>query len=480
MGETKRRNKAGFKVGELYARQTLLDRIWKEHEVFPEQTDQPAILYIDLHLIHEVTSHTAFAELESRNLQVYAPLKTLAQCDHAIPTTRDSENHSLLYANSDTKNQVELLIQNCSDFGIECFTSGDKNHGIVHVVGPELGLAWPGRTIVCGDSHTCTQGAYGALAFGIGSTEVAHVLATQCLLLRKPVSVSVFISKKIPEHSTAKDLALYVLSKLKLEKIAKIASEKSAGTGFVLEFLGPAVRAMSMEERLTLCNMAVEAGARTGLMAADSVTFADLQFRERAPKSAEFAQLKRKWMSVNDDEFCPDSYVCNVTIDASLLTPRLSYGTSPSLSISCKELNSSDIPLLKKPIDVVFLGSCTNGRISDLRLAAKFLKNNKININVTCIVVPGSLAVKKAAEAEGLDKIFVNAGAQWREPGCSFCVAMNGDYLKPGQVAVSTSIRNFAGRQGPGSHTILASPATAIVSAIRGFVCDPREFTSET
>lgn len=453
---------------------TLLDKIWDAHAVVPETEDHPAILYIDLHLLHEVTSHAAFETVSKRGLTVRRPDLSFALCDHAVPTRGADSQGRLPFVSPATETQARLLEENCARHGIECRGALHPGRGIVHVVAPELGLTLPGSTVVCGDSHTCTHGAFGALAFGIGSSEVGYVLATQCLLARRPASVCVRLDGTPEPHATAKDIALAVLAALREETLDALGS-------FVIEFQGPVVDAFSMEERMTLCNLAIEAGARSGLVAPDETTFRWLDGRPRAPRGPAFAQAVAQWKTLASDPGARHARTCTVRLEG--VGPRLTYGTTPAENIPIDAPSphanaymsvEEGALLLGRPVDVVFIGSCTNGRLSDLRAAAQVLKGGRVAPGVACVVVPGSGDVKAAAEAEGLHEVFLAAGAQWREPGCSFCVAMNGDALEPGQTAVSTSNRNFEGRQGPRSHTFLASPATAAACALAGRIADPR------
>jgi 3-isopropylmalate/(R)-2-methylmalate dehydratase large subunit len=454
---------------------TLYDKIWESHLVVPE-TDAPAILYIDLHLIHEVTSPQAFSGLRRRGIRVRRPDRTFATMDHSIPTI----SRSLTGFDEIAANQVRQLEKNCSEFGIQLYGLDSPNQGIVHVIGPELGLTQPGRTLVCGDSHTSTHGAFGALAFGIGTTEVEMVLASQCLLSRKSKNLKVNFSGRLQPGVTAKDMILRLIGKI----------GTAGGTGYVMEYAGSAIRGLDMDSRMTICNMSIEAGARAGLVAPDDTTFQYMTGREFAPKGEAWDEAVARWKQLPSDEGA--NYDRTVDIDVSALEPMITYGTNPGMSIPLsgrvpKPENAADAAALKymaiepgqallgHKIDVVFIGSCTNSRLSDLRSAAKVFRGRKVNPSVRTLVVPGSYRVKKAAEAEGLDKIFREAGAEWREAGCSMCLAMNGDQLEPGQTSVSTSNRNFEGRQGKGGRTLLASPLTAAASAIAGRVADVRE-----
>lgn len=457
---------------------TLFDKIWDAHVVLQEP-NSPAILYIDLHLIHEVTSPQAFAGLRARNLRVRRPDKTFATLDHSIPT----DPRAFPIADEIAAKQVAQLEANCREFGIRLFGLDDPRQGIVHVIGPELGLTQPGMTIVCGDSHTATHGAFGALAFGIGTSEVEHVLATQCLLQRKPKTMQVRVDGTLPRGVTSKDVILALIARIGV----------GGATGHVIEYTGAAIRALSMEARLTLCNMSIEAGARAGMIAPDDTTFEYLAGREFAPRGAAWDAALARWRTLVTDEGAV--YGRTVTLDASTLEPMVTFGTNPSMAIPIsgrvpdpntasdpasvrKALDYMGLrpgqPMLGHPINVVFIGSCTNGRLEDLRLAASIFKGRRVAPHVRALVVPGSRAVKRQAEAEGLDAIFRAAGCEWREPGCSMCIGMNGDTIAPGEYCVSTSNRNFEGRQGKGGRTILASPLTAAASAVAGAIADAR------
>ena len=463
---------------------TLLDKVWDAHIVSPATESTPATVYIDFHLIHEVTSPQAFSLLQERGLKVRRPDCTLATTDHATPTDFERRGDAVVIKDQDAAAQIRALEENCRDAGITLYGLSSDRQGIVHVIGPELGVTHPGRTIVCGDSHTSTHGAFGALAFGIGTSEVGHVLATQCLLLEKPKRMSVTFDGPLSKGVTAKDLILGL--------IAKIGA--GGAVGHVIEYRGTTIATLSMEERMTLCNMAVEAGGRTGIIAPDETTFEYLKGRPFAPQGAAWDSAVAQWRELRTDDGA--TFDREVTFDASALEPMVTYGTSPGMGVAIsgvvpepggdesmtKALIYMDLrpgePLRGRPIDVVFIGSCTNARISDLRLAASIFKDRRVAAGVKVMVVPGSQAVKKQAEAEGLDRIFREAGVEWREAGCSMCLAMNGDRLQPGQYAISTSNRNFEGRQGPGGRTFLASPLTAAASAINGRITDAREFTT--
>ncbi len=460
---------------------TLFEKIWDGHVVVGQE-NAPAVLYIDLHLVHEVTSPQAFAGLRERGLKVRRPERTVATVDHGIPT----HDPSLGIPDELARKQIGQLEQNAADFGIRLYGPHHADRGIVHVIGPELGLTRPGMTIVCGDSHTSTHGAFGALAYGIGTSEVEHVLATQCLLQRKPETFEVRMEGRLQPGVTAKDVILALLARIGI----------GGGTGCVFEYTGEAVRALSMEERMTICNMSIEGGARAGMIAPDDTTFQYLAGREFAPAGSDFDRAVAAWRSLRTDKGA--RYSRSVTLNADELAPMVTYGTNPGLGLpvtgripdpaavaDCAERHTlikalaymnlhPGQPLIGQPIDVVFVGSCTNSRISDLRAAASVLRGRKVAPRVRMLVVPGSQAVKRQAEAEGLDRIFRSAGAEWRESGCSMCIAMNGDQLAPGQYAVSTSNRNFEGRQGKGGRTFLASPLTAAASAISGAITDVR------
>ncbi|MEP6539504.1 MAG: 3-isopropylmalate dehydratase large subunit [Bryobacteraceae bacterium] len=460
---------------------TIIEKLWDQH-IVSEQPGSPALLYIDLHLVHEVTSPQAFSGLRTRGLKVRRPDLTLATTDHSIPTTAKS----LPILDKIAATQVDQLEINCNEFGIPCFGFHSDKQGICHVIGPEQGATQPGMTVVCGDSHTATHGAFGALAFGIGTSEVEHVLATQTLLQRKSKTFQVLVDGVLKPGVSAKDIILNLISRIGI----------GGGTGCVFEFCGSAIRGLSMEERMTVCNMAIEAGARAGLVAPDETTYAFLKGRPMAPKGADWDAAVERWKQLPTDEGAV--YDKQITINASELEPMITFGTNPGMGMGIsshipnpasisdplerdsltKALHYMDLeagaPLIGHKVNVVFIGSCTNSRMSDLRNAASVLKGRKVNPNVRVMVVPGSQEIKRQAQAEGLDKIFTDAGAEWREAGCSMCIAMNGDQLKPGEYSVSTSNRNFEGRQGKGGRTFLASPLTAAASAITGVVTDVR------
>jgi 3-isopropylmalate/(R)-2-methylmalate dehydratase large subunit len=469
------------------APKTLFAKIWDSH-VVTQPPNSPAVLYIDLHLVHEVTSPQAFADLRARGLKVRRPELTKATIDHAVPTrTNSGALGRLAFADDLNRSQIRAIEDNCRDFGIQLFGLEDDRQGIVHVIGPELGLTQPGKTIVCGDSHTATHGALGALAFGIGTSEVEHVLATQCLLQRRPKTMEVRVDGPLAPGVTAKDIILALIGQIGV----------GGGTGYVIEYTGSAIRALSMEERMTICNMTIEGGARAGMVAPDDTTFEYLAGRPFAPQGAAWDAAVAAWRSLPTDPGA--EYDRTVILDGARLEPVVTFGTNPGMVLP---LNSGRVPfpaeaadpalraslekslaymgltpgeaLAGHSLDVVFIGSCTNGRLVDLRQAASVLRGRHVAQGLRVLVVPGSQSVKRQAEAEGLDQIFRAAGAEWREPGCSMCLAMNGDQVGPGQYAVSTSNRNFEGRQGPGSRTFLASPLVAAASAITGRLTDPR------
>jgi 3-isopropylmalate/(R)-2-methylmalate dehydratase large subunit len=476
-----------WEIGQLWfmsdSARTLFDKIWEQHLV-ASPPGAPQILYIDLHLVHEVTSPQAFEELRQRKLRVRRPERTLATMDHSIPTT--AVNHPL--TDPLAERQLRQLQVNCDEAGIRLYGMDDPQRGIVHVIGPELGATQPGMTIVCGDSHTATHGAFGALAFGIGTSEVMHVLATQCLLQARPKTFQVNFVGALPKGVGAKDMILALIAEIGV----------GGGTGHVIEYTGEAVRSLDIESRMTLCNMSIEAGARAGMIAPDEITFEYLAGRPLAPLGAAWEQALSQWQELPSDEGA--IYDRRLALDVSHLEPMITYGTNPGMGIGItqpipdpdlestparrdaleKALRYMDLQpgksLLGHPVDVVFVGSCTNGRLSDLRQAAALLKGRKIAEKVRMLVVPGSEQVRRQAEAEGLDRIFLQAGAEWRMAGCSMCIAMNGDQLQPGQYAVSTSNRNFEGRQGPGGRTFLASPLTAAATAVAGCITDPRSW----
>ena len=460
---------------------TIIDKIWDAHVVRAETADTPGILYIDLHLIHEVTTPQAFTELRTRGLGVRSPRRVLATLDHSTPTLPAAADGTRAYATAEAAKQVHQLESNCREFGIELNGWDSPHRGIVHVMGPEIGATQPGMTIVCGDSHTATHGAFGALAFGIGTTEVGHVLATQCLLQRKPKTFAIHVDGVLRPGVGAKDLILHVIGVIGV----------GGGTGHVIEYRGSAIEALSMEERMTVCNMSIEAGARAGLIAPDDTTFDWLQGRERVPNGAEWDKAVAGWRLLASD--VDARYDQEVRIDAADIGPTITYGTHPGMvtplaapipaardAQEAKALAymqfTGGAPITGSKVDVVFVGSCTNSRLSDLREAANVLRGRKVAAGVRMLVVPGSVRIKQDAEAEGLDAIFVAAGAEWRDAGCSMCIGMNGDIAQPGQLVVSTSNRNFEGRQGPGARTVLASPLVAAVAAVSGCITDPTAF----
>jgi 3-isopropylmalate/(R)-2-methylmalate dehydratase large subunit len=464
-----------------HAPQTLFDKVWDRHLVTAETADTPAMLFIDLHLIHEVTSPQAFTVLRQRGLPVRRPDLTLATMDHSTPTRTEQVFGNVPIAIDSAAKQVRELEVNCAAFGVELLGLRSAQRGVVHIIGPESGITQPGKTVVCGDSHTSTHGAVGALAFGIGTTEVGHVLATQCLLQRKARSFAINVNGTLRPGVTAKDLILAIIGKIGV----------SGGTGHVIEYRGDTIRALDMDGRMTVCNMSIEAGARAGMIAPDETTYAYLRGRQRAPQGADWERAVERWRTLPTDAGA--RFDQEVDIDGASLEPMITYGTHPGMvvpisgaipvrngdAVFAKSLAymglEAGAPIKDQQINVVFIGSCTNGRLSDLRSAASILRGHKVAKGVQMLVVPGSQQVKKEAEAEGLDKVFIEAGAEWRESGCSMCLGMNGDLVSKGQYSVSTSNRNFEGRQGVGARTLLASPLTAAASAVRGRVTDPRE-----
>lgn len=461
---------------------TLADKIWQIHLIAEQTATAPAVLYIDLQLLHEVTSPQAFAILQARGLTVRNPEQTLATIDHCAPSLPQQSDGSWPFVDDQAEDQVKALESNCKRHGITVYSLGHQRNGIVHVIGPELGLTKPGKTMACGDSHASTHGAFGTLSFGIGTTEVAHILATQALLIRKPKNMGIYIEGPLNPQVRAKDVILHIINKLGVE----------AGKGYIIEYYGPTVTAMSMEERMTLCNMSIEAGARTSLIAPDEKTFTYLKNRPFAPKGDQWREALACWSQLYTDQDA--RYDQLHKFDARMIEPRITYGTNPSMSVPVrnqvpsegvteqtqKALNYMKTQpgefLLGKKVDLVFIGSCTNGRISDIRDVANIFRHHKVARGCKVLVVPGSQQVKRQAEEEGLDVIIRKAGAQWREPSCSMCNAINGDQLLPGELAVSTSNRNFEGRQGIGGRTMLASPLTAAITAVRGMITDPRDF----
>jgi 3-isopropylmalate/(R)-2-methylmalate dehydratase large subunit len=460
---------------------TLVEKIWDDHVVTQDPT-APAVLAVDLHLVHEVTSPQAFTGLRERGLTVRRPDKTIATADHSTPT----HARSLPILDPMAAHQVRALEDNCREFGIPLHGWGDRDQGIVHVIGPELGLTQPGMTIVCGDSHTATHGAFGALAFGIGTSEVEMVLATQTLLQRTPKTYEVKVDGRLNPGVSAKDIILALIARIGI----------GGGTGHIFEYRGQAIEALSMEQRMTICNMSIEGGARAGLIAPDDTTFDYIHGRRHAPQGDVWDEAVRRWRALPSDDGA--TYDRTITIDASALEPMVTYGTNPGMGVPIsgrvpqptdvedganrraleRALEYMDLTpgqaILGQKVDVVFIGSCTNSRISDLRVAADVLRGRHVADGTRVMVVPGSENVKRQAEQEGLDEVFRAAGADWREAGCSMCIAMNGDQLAPGQYAISTSNRNFEGRQGKGGRTFLASPLTAAASALNGVITDPR------
>jgi 3-isopropylmalate/(R)-2-methylmalate dehydratase large subunit len=462
---------------------SLFEKIWQAHEVVPETAETPAILYVDLHLVHEVTTPQAFAALEARGLPVRRPDRTLGTLDHSTPTDAAQLLGRIPIRDQSAAAQVAALERNARVHGIELLGLGDARRGIVHVIGPELGRTQPGMTIVCGDSHTSTHGAFGTLAFGIGTTEVGHVLATQCLLQRKPRSLEVFVEGRLPPGVGAKDLVLAIVGRLGVD----------GGTGHVIEYRGEAIRALSMDERMTVCNMSIEAGARAGMVAPDGVTFEYLRGRPGVPAGEAFERAVERWRELPGDAGAV--FDRKLKLDAREVEPMISYGTNPGMvaAVGGSIPERGDDAFMKalrymgfepgerlagKRVDLVFIGSCTNSRLSDLQAAAAVVRGRKLASGVRMLVVPGSQQVKRDAEREGLHEVFTSAGAEWRESGCSMCIGMNGDVAAPGQYVVSTSNRNFEGRQGAGTRTLLAGPATAAAAAVTGRVTDPRELAA--
>jgi 3-isopropylmalate/(R)-2-methylmalate dehydratase large subunit len=461
---------------------TLYDKIWEEHLVH-SQPDGTSLLYVDRHLVHEVTSPQAFEGLRLNNRKVRRPEYTLAVADHNVPTT----NRSKGIDDEESRIQVEALRNNCKEFGIELFDVTDSRQGIVHIIGPEQGFTQPGTIIVCGDSHTATHGAFGALAFGIGTSEVEHVLATQTLIQKKSKNMIISVEGKLPLGVTSKDVILKIISTI----------GTAGGTGYVIEYAGQVIRDLSVEQRMTICNMSIEAGARAGLIAPDEKTFEYLKGRPMSPKNGAWTQAVEYWKTLKSDQGC--KFDKEVLIKGSDIEPQVSWGTSPQDVVSIDGIvpdpNKEQDPDRKQAmqrsleymglepntkmtdikLDKVFIGSCTNGRIEDLREVSKIVKGKKISKNIQALIVPGSGLVKIQAEKEGLDKIFLAAGFEWREPGCSMCLAMNADKLQPKERCASTSNRNFEGRQGRGGRTHLVSPAMAAAAAIEGRLTDVRK-----
>ncbi len=462
--------------------QTLFEKVWADHVVRPETADTPAILYIDLHLIHEVTTPQAFTLLRERGLSVRRPDLTIGTMDHSTPTTPVRNFKDLAVVGEGAASQVVKMQDNCREFGLELFGFDSDYRGIVHVIGPEIGATQPGKTVVCGDSHTSTHGAFGAIAFGIGTTEVGHVLATQCLLQRRPRTLAINVSGKLQPGVTAKDVILAIIGEIGI----------GGGTGHVIEYRGDMITAMDMEARMTICNMSIEAGARAGMIGPDDTTIEYLNGRPRSPSGTDWDEAVQRWSALPSH---PDAtFDRSVDINGDDLQPMVTFGTNPGMVVAINdpvpEANgdtgfrkaldymqlSPGKPLTESPVDIVFLGSCTNSRLSDLNQAAEILRGRKVADGVTMLVVPGSQQIKAEAESLGIDEVFKSAGADWRESGCSMCIAMNGDIVPKGRLCVSTSNRNFEGRQGMGARTILASPLTAAASAIEGSVADPRKY----
>lgn len=460
---------------------TLFDKIWDSHVVNLIEGG-PSQLYIDRHYCHEVTSPQAFDGLRQRGLQVFRKDKTICSPDHNIPTL----NQDKPIADPISRNQVETLTRNANEFGLTLFGLGHRKNGIIHVIGPENGLTLPGQTIVCGDSHTSTHGAFGAVAFGIGTSEVEMVLASQCILQPKPKTMRINVNGKLREGVTAKDIALYIIAKM----------TTGGATGYFVEYAGDTIRNLSMEERMTVCNLSIEMGARGGMIAPDETTFAYVEGREYAPKGAEWEKALAYWKTLKSDDNAV--FDKEINFDAADIEPRITFGTNPGMGIGISEAIPAPDPndeagkisyqksldymgfsvgekLEGHPIDYVFLGSCTNGRIEDFRAFASVVKGKKKADNVTAWLVPGSWMVDEQIKAEGIDKILADAGFELRQPGCSACLAMNEDKVPAGKLAVSTSNRNFEGRQGPGARTILAGPLVAAASAITGCLTDPRK-----
>ena len=465
------------------APKTLFEKVWEQHLV-AELANEPALLYIDLHLVHEVTSPQAFEGLRLAGRKLRRPDRTVATVDHNVPTTANR----LIIEDAIAARQIDTLRKNCADFGVELYDVQSPEQGIVHVIGPELGLTKPGMTIVCGDSHTSTHGAFGALAFGIGTSEVEHVMATQCLPQSRPRTFRIAVEGMLAEGVTAKDVALGIIGRIGTD----------GATGYVIEYAGSVIRSLSMEGRMTLCNMSIEAGARAGMIAPDEKTFAYLKGRRFSPTGADWEKAVAEWSALPSDPGA--TYDRELVIQAEELAPFVTWGTSPGMVISITEsvpdparaqsdsdrraferaLEYMDLkagtPLEKVSIDRVFIGSCTNSRIEDLRAAAKVVAGYRVHSNVRAMVVPGSQQVKSQAEREGLDHVFREAGFEWREPGCSMCLGMNPDILQPGERCASTSNRNFEGRQGRGGRTHLVSPAMAAAAAVTGHFTDVRHW----
>ncbi|MHA7131693.1 3-isopropylmalate dehydratase large subunit [Algoriphagus namhaensis] len=460
---------------------TLFDKVWDAH-VVKSVTSGPDVFFIDKHFIHEVTSPVAFLNLEKRGIGVKYPERTIATPDHNVPTVEQDKT----IKDKLSRMQVEKLRTNCAKYGIELHDLGSAHHGIVHVIGPELGVTQPGMTIVCGDSHTSTHGAFGAIAFGIGTSEVEMVLATQCIMQSKPKKMRISVEGELSKGVTSKDIILYIISKI----------SAAGATGYFVEYAGSAIRSLSMEARMTICNMSIEMGARGGLIAPDETTFAYLKGKRYAPSGKDWEEAVSQWKQLQTDEGA--EFDKEYHFDAADIEPMITYGTNPGMGIKVKDLipttegmeGSNKKSYLKsleymgfapgeamkgKTVDYVFVGSCTNGRIEDIREVANFVKGKKKAENITAWIVPGSREVEKMAHEEGLVKILEEAGFELRQPGCSACLAMNDDKIPAGKYAVSTSNRNFEGRQGPGARTMLASPLTVAAVAVTGKICDPRE-----
>lgn len=460
---------------------TLFDKVWDSH-VVSQVEDGPSVLYIDRHLVHEVTSPQAFAGLDKRGIKVFRPGQTFATPDHNVPT----KDQHLTIHDELSRSQVEKLTQNCKNHGVTLFGLNHPYQGVVHVVGPELGITLPGSTMVCGDSHTSTHGAFGAVAFGVGTSEVEMVLATQCIMQPKPKKMKIEVNGTLGKGVTAKDIALYIISKI----------TTAGGTGHFIEYTGSAITSLTMEGRMTLCNLSIESGARGGMIAPDETTFDYVKGREYAPKGADWDKALAYWKTLKTDDGAQFDMV--YTFDAADITPMITYGTNPGMGIKITEsiptgadladnnkntflkaLNYMGLEggskMVGRKVDYVFLGSCTNGRIEDFRAFASFVKGKKKANDTVVWLVPGSKQVEKQCQDEGIDKILEEAGFELRQPGCSACLAMNDDKIPEGKYAVATSNRNFEGRQGPGSRTFLASPLTAAAAAITGVITDPRE-----
>ena len=459
---------------------TLFDKIWDAH-VVKQIEEGPSVLYIDRHFIHEVTSPVAFLGLKNRGQKVFRPNQTIATPDHNVPTA----NQHLSIKDELSRNQVETLKRNCDEHGIVHHGLGTEGHGVVHIIGPEMGITQPGMTIVCGDSHTSTHGAFGAIAFGIGTSEVEMVLASQCIMQPKPKKMRITVDGELKQGVTAKDIALYIISQI----------STSGGTGHFIEYAGSAITSLTMEGRMTLCNMSIESGARGGMIAPDETTISYMKGRQFAPSGNEWGKAVDYWKSLASDEGAV--FDTELLYHADDIEPMITYGTNPGMGIGITQaiptgegLTGTDKLTFEKslgymgysagekmegkPVDYVFIGSCTNGRIEDFRAFANFVKGRRKADNVTVWVVPGSKAVERQIIAEGIDKILIESGFELRQPGCSACLAMNDDKIPEGKYAVSTSNRNFEGRQGPGARTLLASPLTAAAAAVTGVICDPR------